>query len=1100
MGVPLYDTITTSPRLDPPLTSMPDSHFFLHHHPRQESLAELLVQKLQGESFGNPFHQSNVLVRNQGMATWIQQQLARRTGLAMQVNFPQPNRLLQDILNAPGIDPEELKWQIFQQLPGLCKHKEFQAIRKYLDPDTSLLSPALKRYQLAGVLAGLFDKYLLYRPDWIARWQQGKSAGLSGHPSDELWQRLLWQSVAPATDQHWAQILLGDQPLPAPSIQSLHVFGITNFAPSYIRFLNKLSAHIPVHVYWMNPVEKDGGYWEDAASRKDWLLAKEFDDPEVLQHNNPLLSCFGRLGREYIHTLYGGSLEDIHIQEEEHSLPPACPPLPKNQLQQLQAGLYQNSTTPSPPTPDSDDTSISIHACHSPLRELETLKTHLLRLAEQSPLDPGDVLVMCPDIQTYAPAVEAVFAKQHNQNLPPLPFSIGDYGQADADPSITALLSLFSLHHSRFTNQQALSLLATPAIRDHFELSEDDLPVIKDWIQQNGIRWGFNQQHIQQTTPGCPESSWSWQNGIDRMLLGYAMPNPPTANSPVLWNDMVPFHHIEGTNTRILDALCNFLGWCRKIRLNLGSDRTLTEWVQQTRDWLDSGTSKSDIHQRTLRPIDTALETLLQQADAVNEPVPAEVLLEHLTQTLRSTPAQSRFLSGAVTFCEMKPMRAIPARIICLLGMNHDAFPRPDNETAFDLTRLDRRIGDRSSRDDDTYAFLEALLSAREHLYISYLGTSIKDGKPRPPSTALQTLLDQLPGLSVQHEKLHNFDPSYFTPSGTISHDPQLLDCARLLLSPNAGTHPVCQIHINNPSPPEQTSLEHFVKTITHPTQQFLRHSLQAHNSYLDTPLDPDEPISIHGLDAYTIKQNILNNKQLNEDHITAWKQTGMLPPGGLTSQDAFQPIAEIAANIPPTRALKININIQAGDHPLNISGNVAVSTASEQAVIITTTPSEAKPKTMLATWLHLLAASVELKQEVRAELHGIKDLKPSVRYFSPPDDARAILEDLAALYQTAQQSPLPHFPQSAHAYVTTPQGNNDHEQYEAKRRKNARTKWFGSDFSYGAESEDPANACFFEADGLFNDSELTEAFIQIAKRIWQPLEQHISDTPPENA
>ena len=1076
---------------------MPAARFYLHHYPKQEDLADLMLEKIQSECRGDPFYKPHVLVRNQGMATWLKRQLAQKSGLAMQIEFPHPQSLLKEILDAQVIDPESLKWQIFQQLPSLLGKPDFQHLRDYLESSGNTPESELKRYQLAGIISGIFDKYLLYRPDWISSWQENSPANNVSSPLHESWQRELWRSLQSSADAHWSQTLIKGKAIELSnnSMQTLHVFGISNFAPIYVRFLYQLSQEIPVHIYWLNPVEANEGYWEDSPTRAEWLLAKEFDDPEILDSFNPLLSSLGRLGREFVHTIYGGNTNNYDVQGEDHAWSSPVIAHPQTALQSLQASIYNNTPAPADTGTNSEDNSISIHSCYSPLRELESLRDYLLTLAEKQPLDAGDVLVMCPDISVYSSAIESVFGIPSDEPNTKISYSIGDSHAPATLPDIAALIGLFSLKNSRFSNSDALELLSTPSIRDYFDLEEEDIASLKGWIVQNGIRWGFDSRHVKQAAPDCPESPWTWREGIERMLLGYAMPNEDTPQSdPVIWKNILPFHHIEGTNAQILGSVCQFLNWCEQIRKDLRYSRTLREWVSVTQQWINTGFDKSADTQQRLQALYRTLDSILETGEILTEKISSEVFAYHLRDQLENTHEPRGFLSGCVTFCEMKPMRAIPSRVLCLLGMNHDTFPRGSSEIPFDLTQHRRMAGDRSTRDDDTYAFLEALLSAREALFISYIGTSIKDGQPRPPSTSLQTLIDYMPGLAerIHHEKLHAFDPHYFQKEAPIGHDKDLLVAARELIksdSEKAGSHKP-SFKMSEPDYQNPVDPRSFITVLTNPARHFLVNCLRARTTYKELVMETDEPIGIDPLTGYRIKRRLLDTRRLTEEQIQAWIQKSDIPVGQLGEKALSKTIGNLVEEtekLPEVTATEITVS--SGE--LTITGNVPIAEINGISTIVVTSPSKPNAKTILDGWIYQLLASVHFGTPVPSFIYNI-DNKRSLKKttISPADHPEVYLSELVELYIKAHQIPLAHFPKSAKAYIETERGEDEPEaEYEKRRRSKALKQWHSSRYSTG-ESEDSATTYLFDANNLFTDD-----FMSIAELIWHPILKHLSQS-----
>ena len=258
---------------------MPDAHFYLHHHPQQEILADVLLKKLASEGKGDPFHRSTVLVRNQGMGTWIKQRMANSYGIAMQIDFPQPNTFLDSIIIAPPIPSEKMIWKIFPELERLRRINAYPILSSYLNAESHSSQQDLRLYQLSSKIAQLFDKYLLYRPDWISAWDRNELVSKSPH---EPWQKDLWRVVSKHFHTHWSQKILSSDSIgslvePSATLPSaLHLFGISNFAPIYLRFLYLLSYQLPVHLYWLNPVN---GYWGDGPSKKQWLLEKGIRRP-----------------------------------------------------------------------------------------------------------------------------------------------------------------------------------------------------------------------------------------------------------------------------------------------------------------------------------------------------------------------------------------------------------------------------------------------------------------------------------------------------------------------------------------------------------------------------------------------------------------------------------------------------------------------------------------------------------------------------------------------------------------------------------------------------------------------------------------------------
>lgn len=1149
-------------------TAAPNHYFYLHQSTYQEQLADHLLNKLADEAKDDPFTCSQVLVRNQGMATWLRQRIADQQGIAMQIDFPQPNRFLSENLarviqptsasrsssiTAQADNPSDASamiWPIYKQLNNLIDHSDFTPVKSYLHATNDALpgfpsssTMAIKRYQLACQLATLFDNYMLYRPRWIKHWLANQPAlAPSRDNHNEAWQRLLWRSIQANHTPHWSQHLLAQQtakpPIDSPpndtSMPSaLHVFGISNFAPIYVHFLHLLSAHLPVHIYWMNPVN---GYWEDAPTARQWVLAKAFDDPEILTQHNPLLASLGRMGREFIHTLYGGQEAEYEVQEEDllASNPPYQPTTPLTRLQALQQAIHHN--LPEPPTnlDQSPDLSISIHSCHSPLRELETLHRHLLTLAETEPLDNGEILILCPDIGAYAPLIEAVFGStqspvpsgdgspsfrptpeaQAPTQRPRLSYQIADRSATASDPLLSSLTSLLGLQRSRFTSRQAMDLLNLPSIHQRFGLSADDLATLRHWIAQTGIRWGFDDAHVASLSPTFADPPWTWRKGIERLTLGLAMPSPQPS-FPTEWQSTFAYHHIEGQATSLLRGLIDFIDWCDAIRNELSRPRPLANWNDQFRWWLKSGCDDSIETQNLLQPLYESLANLDLEAEIFTDAIPAEVFQSHLERNLAEIGGARGFLSGSITFCELKPMRAIPAKVIGLLGINHDSFPRGDQEFQFDLTRNRRQPGDRSGRDDDNYLFLEAILSARQSLFISYVGQSMKDNSTRPPSTCLQALFEFAPDLREKfhhREALHSFDPKYFNAHSPLSHDSTLLAAAKASLTTNHNTEALLQPgSFNIVVPTDNTNpipLDTLASRLDQPNRYIIEKIIQARAPRFEDLLAESESINNTPLEQYSLRGLAIESALNSDNLIRSLTEFGKLPPAicGETAFHRMTAMLRQELECPPSiRSAPLTIKLDklalVGNIPL-LSDHDRISNTDRSLYYIF--PGGLHGKRLLLPWIHYLATNIDSPvPPPNLCIVGIE--KDNLQYINistelDPSIAKEYLNDLVEVYfeilhltpppdlQPRPLTPTPLFSKTSSAYAEAITKNKSHDQALAAAQK----EWLPKDFSPApSDWEDPSVKLFYQADFLA-DLEPDSPFARLARQVWLPLHKHL--------
>ncbi|WP_339807063.1 exodeoxyribonuclease V subunit gamma, partial [uncultured Marinobacter sp.] len=631
-------------------------------------------------------------------------------------------------------------------------------------------------------------------------------------PLDEdlRWQPVLWRALVADTGElasssrahihnrfMAAGAAAGNGTRPADLPPRIVVFGVSSLPRQALEALHVLSrfsqivlcVHNPCQFYWADIVsDRDLLRAERRRGRLDHPMAALTDPDQIHQHANPLLAAWGKQGRDYIRLLDvfdnpddyrerlstpGGSIDIYRVHGDEEDPAPLL-------LHQIQNDIFR--LTPQQDMlagnrvldPASDD-SVVFHDAHSPQREVEVLHDQLLAAFSQDPdLRPRDVIVMVPDINAYAPHIQAVFGRYAFADERHIPFTISDQGQRHRQPLLIALETLLSLPEQRFGVSEVVSLLEVPALRARFGIAEDDLPQLRQWVEGANIRWGLHEQ--QRASLELPEQlhTNTWQFGLRRMLLGYSMGHEQA------WQTIESFGEVAGLQAALAGQLTEFVGQLERLWLALGKSRTPTDWLTLLTDLLADFFQQPDEQDLLLiRRLQDQAERWLLDCDSAGMTgvLPLNIVRDVLLEGLDEGGLNQRFLAGKVNFATLMPMRAIPFRRVCLLGMNDGDYPRSRPPVDFDLMAQDYRPGDRSRREDDRYLFLEALLSAREQLYISWVGRSIRDDSERPPSVLVAQLRDHLndvwslpqgddevaQALTTRHP-LQPFSRAYFPP------------------------------------------------------------------------------------------------------------------------------------------------------------------------------------------------------------------------------------------------------------------------------------------------------------------------------------------------
>ena len=927
------------------------------HSNQLESLQDILEYWLRQYPL-TPLENEILLVQSNGMGQWIKQSLAQNNslGVSAAIKVQLPALFIWGIYRAvlgariprdQWLAKAPLTWRLYRLLPKLLQDPEFAALAEFLHTDND----QRKRYQLAEQLADLFDQYQVYRSDWIVDWADGHNIlrNPDGKPSPlpehQSWQAALWRAVL--TDLGEANAVFADrasvhsqfmlqierlQQRPAELPRRIILFGLSSLPQQSLEVLAKLGKFCQIILFVHNPCRH---YWADIIEGKEWLKAQRRQayksgmnpnfTPEMLHlHANPLLAAWGKQGRDYIRLL------DHFDQKQDYAgwqwpeqkidvFKDYGEPGRRSLLQQIQQSILDLEPAPTLSKSDSDD-SLAFHIAHSPQREVEILHDQLLarfNAAELAgePLSPRDIIVMVPDINHYAPHIRAVFGQVRPEDPRYIPYSLSDQQQREENALLLALDVLLHLPESRFKTSEILGLLEVPAFRQRFGIPIAALPILQHWLEQSGIRWGLSGQQRADllNIPSISDSN-SWEFGLNRLFLGYAT-GPGAA-----FNGIEPFGDIGGLDAQWLGPLYQVLDSLRAAAKQLSHVCSALEWQQRLMQLLDDFFLAEE--ERDRKTLDTLIRCLAQMLQYFTqggmgneESVPLSIIREAWLTAVDEPNLQQRFLSGRVNFCTLMPMRSIPFRLICLLGMNDGDYPRSQYFHSFDLMsqRGLYRPGDRSRRQDDQYLFLEALLSARQQLYISWIGRGIRDNSELPPSVLVGQLRDFLQqagdnsnypellnALTVEHP-LQPFSPAYVQ----ADRDPGLLSYASEWFQTSVEKQSVTIESAPAENDCRQLDLEALARFVIAPVKAFCLHSLKFSFAYQSFTSEDHEPFGFDGLQMYQHSQTLLldlqnaESKDINvyfEQQMQKLAGQGKLPLGGF-AQIAFNQVAHSAAS-----------------------------------------------------------------------------------------------------------------------------------------------------------------------------------------------------------
>ena len=639
-----------------------------------------------------------------------------------------PRSLLPELPEAARFDTDVFAWRILAAFEDTAWYSRQPRLAAWLGS-----ADAVMRHELARRVAGLFEQYLVYRPEWLEAWFRDETIALPGGADaapDQAWQAALWRRLAHETasdgrhpilallallDARGISLAGGDR-LPA----SAHVFCLPTMPPVHLELLQRLGRHVELHVYALNPCQE---YWFDVvdARRLAWLGAQG----ELLFHEqgNRLLAAWGRQTQSALSLLVDaaaeGAIEDAAFTRAGR----------RSVLGALQDAILDLAELDPGSLADvAHDRSIEVHVCHSLTRELEVLHDRLLGLvAGADAPQPGDILVVTPDLDAAAPLIDAVFGTAPRERH--LPYAISGRARSQVNAPARALLELLALVASRLPVNAVFGLLQQPVVARRFGLAEDDLDQVRDWLVDAGIRWALDAEH-RGSFDVPAHARHSFADGLDRLFLGYALPS----HRPRPFQGRLPAGDAEGSGAFVLGAFWRFVDALKALRERVAAPRAPADWPAILGDALRDFVAPADADLEDLREVDEDIAELGEQwrRSGLAAPLPLDVVRAALDQAL-ADPARGGVPTGSITFASMSSLRNVPYRVVCAIGLDDGAFPDPAAARRVRPDDLAPRPGDRQRRFDERNVFLDLLLAARDRVHLSYAGRSVRDNSVRPP-------------------------------------------------------------------------------------------------------------------------------------------------------------------------------------------------------------------------------------------------------------------------------------------------------------------------------------------------------------------------------
>jgi len=1077
----------------------------------QKQLWGAFEQNLRNNPNANLLEPDTIIVPNRDVSRWIQVQRTRQTGISANLSFVLPAHYIHQLnlqidaeyeKNLP--DKFRMGWMVYSELLCDPDGRKYESLYNYVQQHAASGDGfiRLRRYQLAVKIADIYDQYQLFRPDWIQAWSDGVQPEElqqlhireTAHWQMQLWQALSKKHPAMITRPQLHKTLIGaaakgETKLPA----TLHVFMTGTVPPVYNEAIIALAHQARVFVYRISP---------EAATT---ALPDSSPHPLMIQ-----------MGEEHadLDQLLADAIHNTGVEVQYEIVESGDAPKPSDtMLEQIQRDIRTRSTSPF-----KADTSIQIHACHNPLREIEVLQDQIIHFLEQHPdAGPSDVLVVAPQLSDHITGVHAVFGNPASEKLR-LAYHIHDPSGTATGRLFELLQHLMMVERSRFKAGSLMELIDREPIRRRFGLSSDDISLIEYWIRETGVRWGLDGDYR------GDKGIFSWQFGMERLLMGIMQ--PVRQQKPVL--DVLPFPDVEGADQlRVAGIIMRIFRELKSWSEFSRTEHSPGDWQSRIRTLAETFLPQETEDQLALMPVMRAVDRLKESLDYMpqEELFPLDVACESLREQIKERTAGSGYRKGGITFSTMVPVRHLPFRFVAVLGLNENSFPGREQASGFDLMLKEARKGDRQKRISNRALFLDALRSAGNRLHLSYVGYSFKDGSEIAPSLVVKELIDviqsgltkineaeSLDSVWIKH-RLHGFHQEYLTDASTslFTYDETRADLLKSLSAGLREDSPVQRFDAELPGDEEQqgtavVELDSLLSLLKHPVRWMMEGRGGMRLQREEEAQEDRDIFDLGGLSNYMVNQELLklvgfddsgeaDKAEHMEELKTLFRLKGMLPyetAGDLAIKRLIGDMREFMdmvrltlGDIPEVEPELVQQEIQVQDTTVLLRGSILPPVNGRSVVIHY---AEAKPRRMVQVWIeHLMMVLIYGPAMKTVYVSKQKKSTDPVIYEISEDQPEQRLSELLQYYSSLNTLPLP---ATASALSKIYEYETHKEIGDDKKASSALGKvysYFGGEnkFSYDfLESDDPYAAIFY---GEYSD-ELQQSLPPLAQLIWGPI------------
>ncbi|MFI4853104.1 MAG: exodeoxyribonuclease V subunit gamma [Candidatus Makana argininalis] len=748
---------------------------YIIYHSNNTDMLKIIVSLLISVKKKNvdPLKPEIIVVKNKNISEWLKIKLSEQLGIYSNIKFITISKFIWTMISnlLPNIKYKYIQnnsimtWKIMSLIPNIINNKYFLKIKLYLNNND-----IVKKFKFSRSLSYIFKQYLIYRPDWLKSWINGKL--VNGLSEEQIWQSFLWRKLIHNKlnynelilqnydNFHYFEKIIKNKYLKKKKLPNrAFIFGISSIPPMYIKLLELLGHYMDIHNMIINPCKN---YWGDIEylnlfekiinkyiKENNNIISVKKKKKNIFKQNidkfklgNYFLSSWGKKCKEYIY-LISNLNRIIEINAFIKPNNTNILNLIKKDILFLKKysfddkkNIYKNKILKR--MIKKKDFSISINSCINFFKEIEILYEKILFLMSQDhKLKPQDIIVMAPNINIYLPSIKSIFGNYHLKNN--LPFYISDIISKEINLISKAFIRLLNLPFIKLSTKEIIKLLEVKSISYKFKIKNKEIDILKKWMLESGIKLESDEE---KKNDKLITNFNSFNFGFNRMFLGYAM-----ESCYGYWNNILPYDKTYGLSSVLLGNFYNLINNIKYFKKKLSKPKKIKSWFAISEMIISSFFCATSYKEKdVLILIKKTWKKILKNCykSQFKDKISIKLITEELFNILNKKKIINNYLFGKINFCNIKSMSSINFKIVCILGINDNIFIKKKNRNNFNLIYKYPRIGDKNILEDYKYCFLESMLSAKNIFYISFIGNNIKNNNINTTSIFVNELIDYI--------------------------------------------------------------------------------------------------------------------------------------------------------------------------------------------------------------------------------------------------------------------------------------------------------------------------------------------------------------------